>query len=78
MAKVKRVIITPKVILVKENDDLNRVLNYLQNDEEVIVNVSLLDMKASYRIVNFLSGYVYAYNGKRKKLEDKIYSFKLR
>ena len=77
MARVKDKIRTPKVILVKKEDDLEVIINYLKNKEEVIVNVSLISLSYSYRIIDFLSGYVMGLNGTRKKIEDKIYSFKL-
>ena len=42
MARLKDKIKTPKVILVKKEDDLEVIINYLKNKEEVIVNVSLI------------------------------------
>ena len=78
MAKLKKNYITPKVILVENDEDLETILSLLKNGNEVIVNVSLVDLKTSYRIIDFISGYVMAFCGKRKKIEEKIYSFKLR
>ena len=43
----------------------------------MIVNVSLVSIKERYRVIDFLSGFVMAYQGKRKKLEENIYSFKI-
>ena len=77
MTKLKKNIITPRVILIKENNDMDKILSFLRSGDEVIVNVSLIDIKDSIRVINFLSGFVYAYNGKRNKIEDKIYMFKL-
>ena len=68
---------TPKVILVKSELDTNVILEYLLSKEEVIVNVSLISLIQSYKVIYFLSGYVMACNGQRKKIEDKIYSFKI-
>ena len=78
MTRVKKNFITPKVILYKNYEDLEEILNLLKNGNEVIVNVSLVDVKTSYRIIDFISGYVMAFCGKRQKIEEKIYSFKLK
>ena len=45
--------------------------------DEVIVNVSNVELKSRYRYIDFISGYVMALNGKRCKLEENIYSFKI-
>ena len=77
MGRTKKNFVTPKVIVIKDFSSLDGVLELLKKGDEVIVNVTLLDIKDSYRIIDFLSGYVMAFCGKRKKIEDKIYSFKL-
>ena len=77
MAKLKEKTKTPIVVLVKQEDDLNQIISHLQNKDEVIVNVSLVSLNYSYRVIDFLSGFVMGLDGKRKKIEDKIYSFKL-
>jgi FtsZ-interacting cell division protein YlmF len=77
MGRVKLISKTPKVILYRNYEDLENILNLLKDGEEVIVNISLVDIKTSYRIIDFVSGFVMAFNGKRKKIENKIYSFKI-
>ena len=41
MARVKDKIRTPKVILVKKEDDLEVIINYLKNKEEVITIINV-------------------------------------
>ena len=77
MGRIKKVYITPKVILFKGEMDLETSIEYLRLGNEVIVNVSLVSIKERYRVIDFLSGFVMAYQGKRKKLEENIYSFKI-
>lgn len=77
MAKVKKIFSPPKVILAKDNNDLENILFLLKKGDEVIVNFSLLDLYDSYRMIYFLSGFVMAFQGKREKIEEKIYTFKL-
>lgn len=77
MGRLKKTYTTPKVILINDDLDLERIIMHIKNEDEVIVNVSLLDIKLRYRYIDFLSGYIMALNGKRKKLEENIYSFKI-
>ena len=77
MTRTKKKSITPKVILIKCDEDINKVIGMLKNGDEVIVNVSLLEKIDSYKVIYFLSGFTFAYEGKRNKIEDKIYLFKL-
>ena len=56
MAKVKKIFAPPKVILAKDNNDLENILFLLKKGDEVIVNFSLLDLYDSYRMIYFLSG----------------------
>ena len=69
--------LTPKVILVKGNEDLEKIISFLKLGQEVIVNVSLISLKDMYRIIYFISGFVFSYGGKKTKIEEKIYMFKL-
>ena len=78
MGRIKKVYVTPKVILFKEDIDLDRCILYLRQGEEIIVNVSIVELKDRYRVIAFISGFVMAFNGKRKKLEENIYSFKIK
>ena len=77
MGRTKKLYNTPKVILICDELDLERILMHLKNGDEVIVNVSNVELKFRYRYIDFISGYVMALNGKRCKLEENIYSFKI-
>lgn len=69
---------TSKVILYKEEKDLETICYLLKTGNEVIINVSLVDISKRYRVIDFVSGFVMAYSGKRKKIESNIYSFKIK
>lgn len=78
MGRIKKVVITAKVVLYKDEIDLDRIVLYLRQGDEVIVNVSLIELKDRYRVIDFLSGFIMAFQGKRKKIEENIYSFKIK
>ncbi len=69
--------ITPKVILIRNEDNVHDCLQGLREQRQIIVNISSLEKSQRYRIIDFLSGYTYALNGSREKLEENIYMFSL-
>lgn len=75
--KEKIKFIPPKVFLPKNVDEISSIIDTLITNTPVIVNVLSLSNKDRYRIIDFLSGYVFALNGCREKLEDCIYTFYL-
>lgn len=78
MGRIKKVHITSKVILYKDSIDLDRCILFLRQGEEVIINVSLVTCIEKIKVIYFISGFVMAFNGKRKKIEENIYSFKIK
>ena len=75
--KEKNKIVPPRVFLPKNIDELPEIIDAIVENVPVIVNVLSLESKDRYRIIDFLSGYVFALNGCRDKLEDCIYTFYL-
>lgn len=69
--------ITPRVFIIKDFDEIIDLIVSLNDCHQVIINLSNLELSSRYRIVDFLSGYIYARNGKRNKLEDNIYMFSI-
>lgn len=68
---------TPRVFIVKNFEDVEDCVNCLEQIHSIIVNLSSLEISNRYRIVDFLSGYIYARKGYREKLESNIYMFSL-
>lgn len=77
MVRTRKNFKTPKVLLIKDDYDLEMICSLLKAKEELILNISLIDIKTRYRLIDFISGFVYAFSGERKKIEDNIYSFKI-
>lgn len=85
MARIKSVInpepkyqkAPPQVFFPTTFDEINPIVTLLKNQRPVIVNLNNLDSKNKYRIIDFLSGFVFALQGKREKLEIGIYLFYL-
>lgn len=78
MSKIKKNnLLPPKVIIVKTKEDINNCLSSLIENKQIIINLSSCELLLKYRIVDFLSGYVYGINGIREKIEENIYSFRL-
>ncbi len=78
MSKVKKEAqITPKVFLIKEENNIFDCIRGIKENRQIIINISSIDTHLRYRIVDFLSGYIYALNGNRVKLEDNIYMFSI-
>lgn len=69
--------ITPKVFIVKDLSQMIDCVASLIENKQIIINISFLDLMMKQRIIDFLSGYIYALNGKREKFEDNIYIFSL-
>ena len=64
--KEKSKIVPPRVFLPKNIDELPEIIDALVENVPVIVNVLSLASKDRYRIIDFLSGYVFALNGCRE------------
>ena len=69
--------LTPRVFIVYSEKDIYSLLEGINNHHQIIINLTNLSTKEKYRIIDFLSGYIYAKNGSREKLEDNIYSFSI-
>lgn len=66
----------PIVIFINKYEDLDKIVSSLQTGHNVIVNAKNVDEKMKYRVLDFLTGYAFALNIKREKLETWIYLFK--
>lgn len=78
MSKVrKEAQITPRVFLIKEENNIFDCIKGIKENRQIIINISSIETRLRYRIVDFLSGYIYALNGNRVKLEDNIYMFSI-
>lgn len=76
MSKVKsKNQITPRVYLIKDEKAIYSCIQGIKENRQIIVNISSLEISFRYRVIDFLSGYIYALNGRREKLEENIYMF---
>lgn len=66
----------PIVFFPNKYEDLDKIVVSLNKGHNVIVNVKNLDDRMRYRILDFLTGYSFALNHKREKLDSWIYLFK--
>ncbi len=66
---------TPRVFTLMTYMEAQDVAHYLLLDQAVIVNVGNLITKDKYRVIDFLSGVIYALDGERIKLDQNIYLF---
>ena len=66
---------TPRVFTLMTSMEAQEVALYLLLDQAVIVNVGNLITKDKYRVIDFLSGVIYALDGERIKLDQNIYLF---
>lgn len=73
VVKVKHV--APIVYNVTSYYEIEGIAKNLFSKQSIIVNLSNLDVKDKYRVIDFLSGVVYSLKGKREKLEENIYIF---
>lgn len=71
--KVKHV--APIVYNVTSYYEIEGIAKNLFSKQSIIVNLSNLEIRDKYRVIDFLSGVVYSLKGKREKLEDNIYIF---
>lgn len=65
----------PVVFFPTRFEDLDGIISTLKTGHNVIVNVKNMEDRMKYRILDFLSGYAYAKNLKREKLDIWIYLF---
>lgn len=66
---------TPRVFTLMTYMEAQDVAHYLLLEQSVIVNVGNLVTKDKYRVIDFLSGVIYALDGERIKLDQNIYLF---
>ncbi len=73
--KITRKDITPLVIFPNSYEDLDKIIKMLETGHNVIINVHNLNDKMKYRILDFLTGFAYAKEIKKEKLDNWIYLF---
>lgn len=56
-------------------DDVQKLIDRLKTGEQVIVNFANVDGVSFYRMIDFLSGAVYALNGTIQKITANIFLF---
>lgn len=56
-------------------DDVQALIDYLKRREQVIVDFSGIDQTAVYRIMDFMSGAIYALNGSIQQITRNIFLF---
>lgn len=59
----------------KTYEDVKCLIDHLKMHEQVIVNFSNLDQGIVYRILDFMSGAVYALNGSMRQIQANIFIF---
>ena len=66
-----------KVVIMepREFEDVQIIANHLRNKHPVIVNLEGLDKSVARRIVDFVSGAVYAFEGSMQKISHGIFLF---
>ena len=66
-----------KVVVVEPQtfEDVQSIADHLKNKRPVIVNLQDMDRDTSKRIVDFMSGAVYALDGSLKKIGEAIFLF---
>lgn len=57
----------------KSNNDVKKLVDCLKNGEACIINLDSLKSTEQTRILDFLSGAVYAISGKINKLQNNLY-----
>ncbi|HHY13363.1 MAG TPA: cell division protein SepF [Thermoanaerobacterales bacterium] len=64
-----------KINVIEPNDyeDVLEISEYLKKAYAVIINVKNMDLNDAIRMIDFLSGMVYAINGSIKKIEGSIF-----
>ena len=67
----------PSVVIFKKKNDIDLVINKLLDNRIVIANLSSINKKDAFRIVEFLCGYCFAKNGNYRKIDELIYRFEI-
>ena len=64
-----------KITTIKPKDfsDAQVVANFLRDEIPVIVNLEETDIKEAKRIIDFISGTIYAVNGKIKQVSSRVF-----
>jgi cell division inhibitor SepF len=64
-----------KLVLLKPNnfDKVQEIADYLKNNTAVVVNLDEVDKDLAIRILDFLSGTIYAIKGKMQKVSSNIF-----
>lgn len=68
--QMKVIVITPHMF-----DDVQPIADHLKNRRPVIINLQDTEKEVAKRIVDFLSGTVYALDGSMKRVADYIFLF---
>ena len=71
------VVSSPKVIIINKIEDVDNAIDLLRERQPIIVNASNISRREGLRIIDFLSGYCYAENGKYKRIDEMIYRFEI-
>ena len=69
--------VPPKVIIVKNVEQVDEIIKFLNNHVPLIVNVGKMDIRSGYRMIDFLTGYCFAKDGTYKKIDKLIYRFEI-
>ncbi len=56
-------------------EDIQTLIDFLKRNEQVIVDFSSLDQPGAYRIMDFMSGAIYALDGSIKEIKANIFLF---
>ncbi len=56
-------------------EDIQTLIDFLKRNEQVIVDFSSLDQTGAYRIMDFMSGAIYALDGSIKEIKANIFLF---
>ncbi len=75
IVKNDKAVEAPTVIFVHDFKDVDKIITVLEIKKDVIVNTSNVDNISKIRIIDFLSGYIFAKNGNKEKYEKNIYLF---
>lgn len=66
---------SPRVFTLITYQEAQEIARFLLGQQPVIVNVNRLSLKDKYRVIDFLSGVIFALDGERVKLDANIYLF---
>lgn len=68
---------SPQVIILSGFYDVDAAVEILRHGNPVIVNAASVERRDGYRAIDFLSGFVFALNGKYRRIDDMIYRFEI-